>query len=138
MNAGMIIGIVLMAWGGITLWGMFFSGLKFFYNMSASTIYFAIAAVICGFMVAVCADAYSISQKFNADMYSISQKYKLDEVNAEYLKYKDECTICGGETKCEICGASGLYCEYASYGAGNDHFCNTHWPDVVEWHEKKK
>lgn len=48
------------------------------------------------------------------------------------------CNMCGGEIKCAICGdINALYCEWASYGAGNDHYCKKHWPDVVEWHEKK-
>jgi hypothetical protein len=48
------------------------------------------------------------------------------------------CTMCGGEMKCAICGESGLYCEYASYGSGSDHYCSKHWGDVVEWHESQK
>lgn len=47
------------------------------------------------------------------------------------------CSICGGELECEICGKEGLYCENASYGSGTDHYCNEHWGDVVEWHEKR-
>jgi hypothetical protein len=49
----------------------------------------------------------------------------------------EKCSICGGKLKCAICGESGLYCENASYGSGNDHYCSKHWSDVVEWHEKK-
>jgi hypothetical protein len=46
------------------------------------------------------------------------------------------CTICGGKMECAICGESGLYCENATYGSGNDHYCSKHWSSVVEWHEK--
>lgn len=45
------------------------------------------------------------------------------------------CSICGGKTKCAICGKEGRYCENASYGSGNDHYCQKHWADCVEWHE---
>lgn len=48
------------------------------------------------------------------------------------------CSICGGKIICAVCGSKdALYCENASYGAGKDHFCNKHWPDVVAWHENK-
>lgn len=49
----------------------------------------------------------------------------------------ESCRICGGKIVCAVCGnTNALYCEKASYGAGNDHFCGKHWPDVVEWHGK--
>lgn len=47
------------------------------------------------------------------------------------------CSMCGGVQRCAICGKPGLYCENASYGSGTDHYCNDHWGDVVEWHEKE-
>lgn len=53
-------------------------------------------------------------------------------------KEYDTCIICGGEMQCGMCGASGVYCENAQYGAGNAHYCSEHWADCCEWHEEQK
>lgn len=78
MNVGILIGIVLVAFGGITVWGMLFSDLKFFYKLPVPTIYLAIAAVICGFIVIICAWAYT--------------PYNPNAVNEEH------------QVKCQVCG----------------------------------
>lgn len=71
-----------------------------------------------------------------ANMHIQSQKSKENSPNNDtHTLY---CNMCGGKIECEICGdIDALYCEYASYGSGDDHYCQKHWPDVVEWHEKK-
>lgn len=78
MNIGMIIGIMLIVLGGITIWGMLFSDFKFFYNLPAATIYLAIASVISGIIVIICAWAY--------------EPYNPNAVNGDH------------QVKCQVCG----------------------------------
>ncbi len=71
-----------------------------------------------------------------ANMHIQSQKEKANKPQEDNKTLY--CDICGGKIECEICGdIDALYCEYASYGSGDDHYCQKHWADVVEWHEKK-
>ncbi|MDD6771567.1 hypothetical protein [Inconstantimicrobium porci] len=63
-------------------------------------------------------------------------KSKINTSNKQSVKV-ETCSICGGRMTCSVCGASGMYCEKASYGSGSSHFCGKHWANVVEWHEGK-
>ena len=60
-----------------------------------------------------------------ANMHIQSQKAKENKPQEDTKTLY--CNICRGKIECEICGdIDALYCEYASYGSGDDHYCQNH------------
>ena len=85
----------------------------------------------------------SSSSSYNPSSSSISSSsYNPSSSSSSSSSYStgssnERCPICGGKYECATCGdEDALYCEYASYDAGNDHYCSKHWQSVVKWHSK--
>lgn len=100
MNIGIIIGIILMCVGGITFWGMLFSDFDFFYKLPVSTIYLSIAAVICGFIVAICAFAYkpynpsAVNEKYQVRCRVCGRTFNNTSSNASSIRKTNMCNQC--------------------------------------------
>lgn len=100
MNVGIIIGIVLLALGVITIWGMFFSDLNFFNRLPATTIYLAIAAAICGFFVIICAYAYepynpdAVNEQHQVKCKVCGRTFDNTSSDAKNIKWKNMCNQC--------------------------------------------
>ncbi|MBD5527173.1 MAG: hypothetical protein HDR02_02020 [Lachnospiraceae bacterium] len=100
MNIGILIGIILVCLGAVTFWGMLFSDLKCFYNLPSTAIYFAIAAIICGFIVIICACAYkpynpnAVNEQHQVKCQVCGRTFDNTSSDAKSIKWKNMCNQC--------------------------------------------
>ena len=107
MNAGIIIGIILICLGVLTFLGMFFTDIKFFDKLPPATIFFCAAAVVGGILTTIFARAYV---PYNP---------------------KDK----GYEHICVICGKEAFFAESVINSKSDDWYCQKHWQDVKKHYE---
>ena len=100
MNIGIVIGIILVCLGGVTFWGMLFSDFKFFYKLPATALYLAIAAVISGFVVTICAYAYqpynpnAVNEQHQVKCQVCGRIFANTSSDAKSIKWKNMCNQC--------------------------------------------
>lgn len=132
----MVFGIIVGIFGALFLWA-YFGALAYYKEKMDHVAVDKPAGGVLGFglvLIIICITILTLTITFNNENKRIHYETNNNKSDTKTLY----CNMCGGRIECAICGdIDALYCEWASYGAGNDHYCKKHWTDVVKWHENK-